>query len=63
MRDTFRQVLIMGSRLSFGLVCWLVGVLVVVWVQQRPRHFGRGLLAGVPALGFGWLAAWFAGHR
>ncbi len=34
-----------------------------MWVQQRPRHFGRGLLAGVPALGFGWLAAWFAGHR
>ncbi len=31
-------------------------------MQQRPRHFGRGLLAGVPALGFGWLAAWFAGH-
>ena len=50
------------------LVVWPVVVLVVrlvvVWVQQRPRHVGRGLLAGVPALGFGWLVgAGFAGHR
>ena len=46
------------------LVVWLVVLLVVVWVQQTARRLGRAVLAGVPALGFGWLVgAGFARHR
>ena len=46
------------------LIVWPCVLVVVVWVQQTARRLGRAVLAGVPALGFGWLVgAGFAGHR
>jgi hypothetical protein len=63
----FRQPVSMFADRSPSRVgwVWLAGVGSWLWpdlVQQTARHGGRAVLAGVPALGLGWLAGDFGRH-